>query len=263
VTDFISGLYPGVVTHARLRPRAHRLRYRIFMLLLDLDELPALDRSLKLFGLDRLRLTGFSEADHLEGSGKTLRAQVEAHLASAGIVAGGAIRLLCMPRILGGVFNPLSVYFCHRPDGALRAILYEVNNTFGERHSYLIPVDSRDRRGAVRHGVDKAFYVSPFMDMDLTYAFHITPPGEHVSVAIDVRDEDGRVLVAAFAGLRQPLTDANLWKAWLGHPWMTLGVMAAIHWEALKIWRKGEKIRTRPKAPPRPVTVAPAAKVMA
>ena len=259
MTDAVSGLYPGVVTHARLRPRAHRLRYRIFMLLLDLDELRALDRSLKLFGVDRLRLTGFSEADHLDGSARTLRAQVEAHLADAGIVAGGPIRLLCMPRILGGAFNPLSVYFCHRPDGALRAILYEVNNTFGERHSYLIPVEDGRTAGPLRHGADKAFYVSPFMDMDLRYAFHITPPGAQVSVAIDVCDDGGRLLVAAFAGQRQPLTDANLWKAWLGHPWMTLGVLAAIHWEALKIWLKGEKIRRRPRAPPRPVTVAPPA----
>ena len=261
MSDRVSGLYPGVVTHARLRPRAHRLRYRIFMLLLDLDELPGLDKTLKLFGVDRLRLTGFSESDHLDGSHETLKSQVESHLAKAGIVAGGPIRLLCMPRILGGVFNPLSVYFCHRPDGALRAVLYEVNNTFGETHSYLIPVDRHEPAGvALRHGVDKAFYVSPFMDMDLNYAFHITPPGDRVSVAIDVRDAEGRVLAAAFAGERQPLTDANLWKAWLGHPWMTLGVMAAIHWEALKIWLKGEKIRPRPKAPVRAVTVAPAAK---
>jgi DUF1365 family protein len=256
VNDLVSGLYPGVVTHARLRPRAHRLRYRIFMLLLDLDELPVLDRSLRLFGLDRLALTGFSEGDHLDGSGGTLKAQVETHLARAGIVAGGPIRLLCMPRILGGAFNPLSVYFCHRPDGRLRAILYEVNNTFGERHSYLIPVEGEGR--TVRQGVRKAFYVSPFMDMDLVYAFRIVPPGETVSVAIEVADDQGPLLVAAFSGARQPLTDASLWRAWLGHPWMTLGVLAAIHWEALKIWLKGERIRPRPRRPERPVTVAPA-----
>jgi len=264
VTSLVSGLYPGVVTHARLRPRAHRLRYRIFMLLLDLDELPLLDRSLKLFGVDRPALTGFSEGDHLEGGRTDLKAQVEAHLARAGIVAGGSIRLLCMPRILGRGFNPLSVYFCHRPDGRLRAVLYEVNNTFGERHSYLIPVDPAEAAAApLRHGVDKGFYVSPFMDMDLAYAFQILPPGERVSVAIDVRDAEGRVLAAAFAGHRQPLTDANLRRAWLTHPWMTLGVLAAIHWEALKIWLKGERIRPRPRAPRRPVTVAPAARARA
>jgi len=255
-----SALYPGVVTHVRLRPRPHRLRYRIFMLLLDLDELAVLDRSLKLFGRDRLALTGFSEADHLDGSGAPLKAQVEAHLAAAGIAAGGPIRLLCMPRILGRGFNPLSVYFCHRPDGALSALLYEVNNTFGERHSYLIPAG--DAGEEVRHGVDKAFYVSPFMDMDLAYAFRVRTPGDQVSVAIDVSDPDGRVLAASFAGTRRPLTDANLWRAWLGHPWMTLGVLAAIHWEALQIWLKGERVRGRPPKPQRPVTVAPAARTV-
>jgi DUF1365 family protein len=249
---FASGLYPGVVTHTRFKPRGHRLRYRIFMLLLDLDELTALDRALRLFGLDRFRLTGFSERDHLDGSATPLKAQVQILLDQAGIPGGGPVRMLCMPRILGGAFNPLTVYFCHRPDGALSAILYEVNNTFGEKHSYLIPAQGRP---LIEQGTDKGFYVSPFMDMDLAYGFRIVPPGETVSVAVDVSDADGRVLVAAFAGTRIELTDAALWRAWRSHPLMTLGVMSAIHWEALKIWLKGEKIRNRPKAPSRPVTV--------
>ena len=250
--SFQSGSSPGVVTHTRFKPRGHRLRYRIFMLLLDLDELTALDRSLRLFGLDRFRLTGFSERDHLHGSATPLKTQVEAHLAAAGLAHGGSVRMLCMPRILGAVFNPLTVYFCHRPDGALSAILYEVNNTFGEKHSYLIPAEDRP---VIEQGTEKGFYVSPFMDMDLAYGFRIVPPGDHVSVAVDVSDAEGRVLVAAFAGTRVELTDAALWRAWLSHPLMTLGVMSAIHWEALKIWLKGEKIRARPKAPARPVTV--------
>ncbi len=250
---FASGLYPGVVTHTRFKPRAHRLRYRIFMLLIDLDELPALDTALKLFGVGRFSLTGFSQRDHLDGSTTPLKAQVEAHLAAAGVPAGGPVRILCMPRILGGVFNPLTVYFCHRPDGELGAILYEVNNTFGETHSYLIPAQGRP---VIEQGAAKGFYVSPFMDMDLAYGFRIVPPGDQVSVAVDVSDAQGRVLAAAFAGPRVELTDAALWRAWLAHPLMTLGVMSAIHWEALKVWLKGEKIRPRPKPPSRPVTVA-------
>jgi DUF1365 family protein len=249
---FASGLYPGIVTHTRFRPRGHRLRYRVFMLLLDLDELPALDRTLKLFGLDRFRLTSFSEHDHLDGSSTPLKAQVESLLADAGLPHGGPVRMLCMPRILGGAFNPLTVYFCHRPDGALGATLYEVNNTFGEKHSYLIPAGGGP---VIEQAADKGFYVSPFMDMDLAYGFRIVPPGEKVSVAVEVSDVQGRVLAAAFAGARVELTDAALWRAWLSHPLMTLGVMSAIHWEALKIWLKGEKVRARPKAPSRPVTV--------
>ncbi|HEX5377064.1 MAG TPA: DUF1365 domain-containing protein [Phenylobacterium sp.] len=260
MTGLASGLYPGVVTHVRFKPRAHRLRYRVFMLLIDLDELAVLGGGLKLFGVDRFRLTGFSERDHLDGSGGPLKAQVEQHLARAGLPHGGPVRMLCMPRILGGAFNPLTVYFCHRSDGALSAILYEVNNTFGEKHSYLIPADGGP---TVEQAIPKGFYVSPFMDMDLAYEFRIVPPGDGVAVKIDVHDQQGRVLAAAFAGRRVELSDAALWRAWRTHPVMSLGVMTAIHWEALKIWLKGGKIRRRPAAPSVPVTVAPAARAIA
>lgn len=255
-----SGLYAGVVTHARMKPRRHALRYRIFMLLIDLDELGALDRSLRLFSINRFNLAGFDPRRHGDGSDRPLKAQVEAELAAAGIPHGGPVRLLAMPRILGMGFNPLSVYFCHRPDGALSAILYEVNNTFGERHSYLIPAEDAP---IVRQACDKGFYVSPFMDMALKYAFRVRPPAEAVQVLVDVDDADGRVLATGFVGERQALTDRALLKAWLTHPWMTLGVLAAIHWEALFIWLKGEKIRRRPQKPGWPVTVVTPARLAA
>ena len=247
-----AGLYAGVVTHARMRPRRHALRYRIFMLLLDLDELEAEDRRLKLFSLRRFNLVSFDPRRHGDGSGRPLKDQVEGHLAAAGLAHGGPIQILAMPRILGGGFNPLSVYFCHATDGALSAILYEVNNTFGERHSYLIPAGDAP---VVRQTCDKAFYVSPFMDMDLSYAFRVRPPDDAVQVLIDVDDVEGRLLTTGFAGAREPLSDANLLKAWLGHPWMTLGVLGAIHWEALKIWLKGGQVRTRPPRPAWAVTL--------
>ena len=255
-----SGLYAGVVSHTRRRPRRHALRYRIFMLLLDLDEVEGLDRRLRLFSLGRFNLVGFNPRRHGDGSASPLKAQVEAQLAAAGIAHGGPIRLLAMPRILGGGFNPLSVFFCYRPDGTLSALLYEVNNTFGERHSYLIPaVDS----AIVRQACDKGFYVSPFMDMDLSYAFRVRPPGEAVQVLIDVDDAEGRLLSTGFVAERRELTDGALVRAWLTHPWMTLGVLGAIHWEALKIWLKGEKVRRRPAAPAWAVTVVTAARIAA
>lgn len=262
---FASGLYPGIVTHTRLRPRRHALRYRIFMLLLDLDELAALDRGLRLFSLRRFNLTGFDPRRHGDGSATPLKAQVEARLAAAGIASGGPIRMLAMPRILGMGFNPLTVYFCHRADGALSAILYEVNNTFGERHSYLIPAEDAP---VVKQACAKGFYVSPFMDMDLAYAFRVRPPpcqelGEQVQVLVDVDDAEGRVLATGFVASRQDLNDHNLLRAWLTHPWMTLGVLAAIHWEALFIWLRGEKIRQRPAKPDWPVTVVTPAKLAA
>lgn len=255
-----SGLYAGVVTHARLKPRKHALRYHIFMLLLDLDELEDLDRGLKLFSLKRFNLVSFDPGAHGDGSTTPLKAQVEAQLAAAGIAHGGPVRMLAMPRILGMGFNPITVFFCHRPDGALSAILYEVNNTFGERHSYLIPADDAP---VVKQACEKGFYVSPFMDMDLCYAFRVRPPGEQVQVLVDVDDAEGRVLATGFVAARQDLTDRALFRAWLTHPWMTIGVVAAIHWEALKIWIKGEKVRQRPTKPAWPVTVVTPASLAA
>lgn len=257
----ISGLYPGLVVHARTRPRRHRLRYRVFMLLIDLDEVEALDRRLKLFSAGRRNLIGFDPRRHGDGSDRPLKTQVAEALAGAGLPAGGPVRMLTLPTVLGHGFNPLTVYFCHRPDGALGAILYEVTNTFGERHSYLIPAGEAGR--LVRQGCGKGFYVSPFMDMDLAYAFRVRPPGEEVVVSVDARDERGLVLAASFAGRRVELSDRALLRAWASHPWMSLGVLAAIHWEALKIWLKGERLRPRPPTPARPITVVPEAKLAA
>lgn len=254
-----SGLYAGLVSHARVKPRKHKLAYKVFMLLVDLDELPEL-RKLKTLGVGRFNLFGFDPARFGDSSGRPLKAQIEATLAEAGIAHGGPVRMLAMPQILGRAFNPLTVYFCYGPDRTLSAILYEVNNTFGERHSYLIPAPNA---ALIRQGCAKEFYVSPFMDMDLTYAFRVLRPEERVLVAVDTSDAEGLILAASFSGERRPLTDGALLRAWLSHPWMTLGVVAAIHLEALKIWLKGEKVRVRPPPPERAVTVAPAAKLAA
>ena len=255
-----SGLYAGLVAHARVKPRPHRLAYRVFMLLIDLDEARGLGARVKTLGFGRFNLFGFDEARHGDGSGRPLKVQVEATLAKAGIAHGGPVRVLAMPQILGRAFNPLTVFFCHRADGALSAILYEVNNTFGERHSYLIPAADAPK---VEQKIAKDFYVSPFMDMDLSYAFRIRQPDETVKVVIDTHDADGLVLAASFAGRRSELTDANLIKAWLTHPWMSVGVFVAIHLEALKIWLKGEKVRHRTPEAGHRVTVAPKAQLAA
>lgn len=255
-----SGLYAGLVSHARVKPRRHRLAYRIFMLLVDLDEAATLQHRLRTLGVGRFNLFGFDEARHGDGSGRPLKAQVEGTLAEAGIAHGGPIQVLTMPQILGRAFNPLTVFFCYAADGRLSAILYEVNNTFGERHGYLIPTADAPR---IDQEARKDFYVSPFMDMDLTYAFRIRRPGDRVRVVVDTHDAEGLVLAASFVGQRSELTDANLLKAWLTHPWMTVGVLAAIHLEALKIWLKGETVRVRKPETGRRVTVAPAAKLAA
>ena len=214
-----------------------------------------MDRRLRLFSLDRFNLTGLRTRSHGDGSARPLKAQVEAHLAAAGMAYGGRVEMLVMPAILGAAFNPLTVFFCHDRAERLSAILYEVNNTFGERHSYLIPAPA-EAGPVVSQACEKGFYVSPFMDMDLSYAFRILPPGDQVAVRIEVADAEGPLLTAGFAATRQPLTDKALFRAWFTHPWMTLGVLGAIHWEALRLLLKGQRIRHRPKAPAHPVTVA-------
>ena len=255
-----SALYAGIVHHRRFGATSHALRYRMTMALLDLDELDALDAKLRLFSRNRANLFAFRDRDHLPkgaSAGASLRGTVEGHLAAAGIAPdGGAIRLLSLPRILGYAFNPLSVWFCHRRDGALAAILYEVRNTFHQRHTYVIPVEA-DAEGPVRQACDKVFYVSPFMDMDLRYVFRVEPPGERVAVAVDAMRGGERILTASFAGERRPLTDAALLRSFLGHPLLSFAVVAGIHWEALKLWLKGAGLRARPAPPGRPATIVP------
>ena len=249
-----SALYVGHVMHRRVRPRAHRLRYRIFSLLLDLDEIDALAARLRLFSRNRFNLFAFHDRDFADGTAEPLRAHVERHLAAAGIdTDGGPIRLLAMPRILGFAFNPLSVYFCHGRDGALQAILYEVHNTFGERHSYLLPVDAGE--AAIRQGCAKAFHVSPFMVMEMRYAFRVTPPGDHVSIAITGSDAEGPIITAIHSAERRPMTDAVLARVFVTHPLLTFKVVGGILWEAAKLWAKGVPLHARPASPSIPVTI--------
>lgn len=246
-----SALYCGTVVHQRFKPRRHRLRYRLAQMLFDLDAMPAL----RLFSHNRFNLVSFHDRDHLDGSGSGLRAQVERALTDAGLQPdGGAIRLLCMPRILGHAFNPISVFFCHRRDGGLVALLYEVNNTFGQRHSYLIPVED-PHASSIRQHCDKAFYVSPFMRMDMHYGFRVTPPSETTAVVVHGDDADGRVITASFVGRRHDLTDTALAAMLLRHGLLSLKVLGAIHWEAVKLWLKGLRIQPRPPPPDHAVTI--------
>ena len=252
----VSALYRGQVTHARLKPRPHRLSYRIYSLLLDLDELDRLDRRLRWFSVDRFNLFSFHGKDRGDGTGRDLKGQVERAMRAAGVEPdGGAIRLLTMPRILGWAFNPLSTYFCHGRDGRLTAILWEVDNTFHQRHAYMIPVDRPGPDGEIVQHCAKAFYVSPFMDMDLRYEFRVRPPGETLSIRIDSFDAEGKVLGARHVAVREPLTDGALLGAFFAIPFLTLRVVGGIHWEALKIWLKRVRLQPRPAAPENPVSI--------
>jgi DUF1365 family protein len=254
---FSSALYHGAVVHRRLRPKQHKLRYSIFNILFDLDELPTLSRELRGFSHNRFNLFSFYDRDH--GDGKLpLRGSIEAILQRHGVnIAGGPIRLLCMPRMLGFVFNPLSVYFCHRPSGELAATLYEVNNTFGERHYYLVPLSGNTERSqkVILQASSKPFHVSPFLPLDLVYRFRIATPAENAAVSVHVHDQQGLLVAASLSAKRKQLTNGALLRTFVTFPLLTLKVVAGIHWEALKLWLKGVKIHSKPKPPERQVTL--------
>jgi DUF1365 family protein len=246
-----SAVYEGAVYHKRLRPKLHAFRYRVFSLLLDLDELPALHRRLRLFSHNRWNLFSFQDRDHGIGRRESLRAWIDDRLAGIGIaIPGGRITLLCYPRILGYVFNPLTVYFCRRADGSLAALIYEVNNTFGGRHAYTLPAGGGSG-DVVRQRCGKAFFVSPFNDVSGSYAFKVMAPAERVSIHIDQADEGGALFRAGFSGRRSTLSDLALLRLAFRYPLMTLKVIAAIHWEALRLFAKGvpHRLRDRPAAP--------------
>ena len=250
----LSGLYQGSVVHTRVRPKRHHLRYRLMMVCLDLDEIGEVDRACRVFSYNRFNLFGFYDRDHGDGSARPLQGQIIDRLAEAGIALGkGSIRIVCLPRILGYVFNPISVYYCRDADGVLRAMVYEVNNTFGERHSYLIPV--KDQSSPIRQSCAKRLHVSPFMDMDMTYDICVTQPDAHVSIAISGRDSDGPLIATAFDGRRRALSDRTLMSVFFSYPLLTLGVIAAIHWEALKLVLKGIKVRSHRPAPTHAFTI--------
>lgn len=254
-----SALYSGRVVHSRLRPRRHKLSYSCYWVLFDLDELDTLDTRLKLFSHNRFNLFSLRDRDHGLGNDADLCAQARTHLKTSGIdTQGGKILLLAMPRVLGYVFNPISIYFCYHPDGRLAALIYEVHNTFGQRHSYLVAKSAgEDECPEIAQRCEKGFYVSPFLDMKLTYDFNVLQPGERVRVGVRASDDDGLMLTAALEGTRQPLSDAALLKTFVRTPLLTVKVVAAIHWEALKLWMKGIRLVPRPPPPIHPVTAVP------
>lgn len=250
-----SKIFEGKVYHKRFKPKVHELTYKVYSLLIDLDELDQLDQNLKLFAHNRFNILSFWDKDHGTGSGVPLRPYVDGILEKGGIETnGGPIRLLCYPRLFGYVFNPLSVYYCYSPDESLKATIYEVSNTFGERHSYVIPAE-RQKEDVIHQKCRKGFFVSPFMEMETDYAFRIVPPKDKISVSITQSDDAGVVLKASFDGAAQSITDKNLLAVLLRYPLMTLKVILGIHWEAFKLWKKGVKLVTRPPAPAVPITL--------
>ena len=244
-------LYDGQVMHARIRPLAHRFTYRVASLLIDLDRLEEAGRMSRLFSVNRFNLYAFHEADHGPRDGSSLRAHVDRLMAEAGLPRAAGVRLLCYPRVLGYGFNPLSVYYAEGANGRLSALVYEVSNTFGEMHSYCLPVTGDDRL-PVRQVARKRFFVSPFIDIDQTYRFSMMRPGDGVRVRILETDRDGPTLSATFSGARRLLTTANLARLFAAMPLHTVKVVAAIHFEAVRLFLKGAPYFSHAQTPAGP-----------
>jgi uncharacterized protein len=243
-----AALYFGEVMHARLKPIGHRFSYRVMSLLIDLDRLDDADRRSALFAVNRAALYSFHEADHGDRDGSSLRAYAQARAAEYGVdLARGRVLLLCYPRLFGYTFNPLSVYFCYQACGRLALIIYEVRNTFGEIHPYVLPVKPGEASCAgIRQTQDKLFYVSPFIEMAMRYHFHISPPGENVRLRILETGSGGPHFAATFAGRRRTLNTRALLRTFFSLPLVTFKIVAAIHWQALRLWLKGAALVPRP-----------------
>jgi hypothetical protein len=240
-----SALYAGWVTHRRARTRAHRLRYGLCYFLLDLDELPALDDGLW-FGVNRRAMLAWRDADHGVGDGRQFRDFLQEALLAAGYPPQPyRFEVLCLPRLFGYVFNPITVVYCYA-GAVLVAMLYEVNNTFGGRTHYLMPAHTAGQRIS-RHVCRKALFVSPFFDMQGQYQFDLTPAGPHLALAIRYGDDEGLRMHAAFTGRREGWSRMALLRTVLRFPLATLKVMAGIHWEALRLWLKGIPLQARPR----------------
>jgi DUF1365 family protein len=246
--DAAAALYIGEVMHARLKPVGHRFNYRVMSLLIDLDRLGVADRQTPLFGVNRRALYSFHEADHGERDGSSLRLHAQRCASEHGIdLTGGRVLLLCYPRLLGYTFNPLSVYFCYHANGRPVLLIYEVRNTFGDIHAYVLPVKHGDISPAgIRQEQDKRFYVSPFVEMKMHYHFRVVPPGDQVKLRILETDSEGPLLSATFNGHRRALTTAELLRSFFSLPAVTAKIIVAIHWQALRLWLKGVRLVPRP-----------------
>ena len=236
-----SCIYIGSVIHKRFKPKKHFFKYNVFSLFLDLDEINELDQKILFFSYNKFNILSFFDKDHGYRDGSSIKDWLIHVLQKKNIsTINIKIKILCYPRIFGYVFNPLSIFFIYDADSNPIAILYEVKNTFGEQHTYVFKIDIKNKQ--IFNNCKKKFYVSHFMDLESKYFFKVLIPNERLSVIIDQRDKEGKLLFASQDGERVKLSSKNLLISYLKHPLMTLKIISAIHYEALKLWMKGIKL---------------------
>ena len=231
-----SKIYIGKVIHRRFKPKNHHFKYKVFSLLIDLDDLEEINNKMTMFSYNKFNIISFFDKDHGARDGTSLKNWVKQNLDNIGIDESEVkIKLLCYPRIFGYVFNPLSIFFVFDKYSSLIAIMYEVKNTFDEQHTYIFKTKDNN---LIKNHCDKKFHVSPFMDLNSTYNFKILKPGNKLSVIIDQRDCEGKLLFASQDGEKIELNTKNLLISYLKHPLMTFKIISAIHFEALRLWVK-------------------------
>ena len=239
-----SCIYNGVVTHTRFKPVKHFLKYNTFSLLIDLDEIKDLDQKNIIFSYNKFNIFSFYNKDHGDRDGKSLKDWVYDKLRIFKINSNiNKIKLLCYPRIFGYVFNPLSIFYCYE-NNSLKAIFYEVKNTFNEQHTYVFETNNSDR---IEQSCKKKFYVSPFMDMNTYYDFKLINPGEQLFVSIKQTDKEGIILSAVQTGDKKKFNFKQLLTNLFKYPLMTIKIISAIHFEAFLLWKKGAIYRSRNK----------------
>jgi DUF1365 family protein len=253
-----SALYDAVLEHERYAPAHNAFRYRIYQLLLDLDELDELSAEIPFLSSDRRNLVEVRAADHLGDPRLSIRDNVRTWLDSRGVsVPEGRIELLTQVRTFGYVFNPVSFYFVRNTNDTLACVVAEVHNTFGERWPYLLGAPCElDGDGRMHFSTEKRFHVSPFMEVSGTYRFLLGEPGERLMMRIDEELDGRRLFRAVLTGERRPLTSGALAHALVRYPWVTGQVMARIHWQALKLWRKRVPFHRKPPFDPEQGSVA-------
>ena len=199
--SFSSCIYSGFVTHRRFKPKRHFFSYKTFSLLIDLNEVEDLGRKIKFFSYNKFNILSFYDSDHGPRDGSSLFRWVKKTLAKSKInIGSGSVKLLCYPRFFGYVFNPLSIFYCYDENSQLKAVLYEVKNTFNEQHTYVFPTSPSSN--LILHKCDKKFYVSPFIEMKTFYNFRLLKPGNTINVFIKQADIEGILLIACQVGKR-------------------------------------------------------------
>ena len=235
-----SSIYTGNVIHKRFKPKVHFFKYKVFSILLDISEINILNKYLKIFSYNKFNIISFYDSDHGPRDGTSIKEWVIKNLKENQTDTEDIkIKLLCYPRILGYVFNPLSVFFIYNKNSELISIFYEVKNTFGEQHTYIFK--TKEKENLIKHTCKKKFHVSPFIEMNCIYFFKTLKPSEKISVIIDQYDDHGKLLYASQDGNRIQLNNKNLVLSYIKHPLMTFKIIAAIHFEAFKLWLKGIK----------------------